>query len=85
MSELRETDELREAVSRSRDETNGAPASPPVTIDGDWEQWYAWYPVTLYMSGRYAWLRPIYRRCIHKNGVETCDYTDAPDDFPAGS
>jgi len=60
-------------------------ATPPITIDSDWERWYAWRPVKLYMSGRYAWLRVIYCRCLHKNGIETCDYTDTPEDFPVSS
>jgi hypothetical protein len=49
---------------------------------GEWQSWYAWRPVKLYMTPRYAWLRPIFRRCVMKGAVECCDYTDRPDDFP---
>jgi hypothetical protein len=46
-------------------------------------RWFAWHPVKSYMSPRYAWLRPIYRRCVNKSGLKSCDYTDSPEDFPS--
>jgi hypothetical protein len=52
---------------------------PPVTIDGDWEPWFAWHPVRLYMSGRLAWLCRIHRRAIHRSGMAMWDYTDHPE------
>ena len=60
---------------------------PVVRVAGDtsivfntkpWERWFAWHPVRLYMSSRHAWLRWIWRRCVDKNGLESCDYTDGP-------
>gem|GEM_PF-6157637 len=47
-----------------------------------WQPWFAWHPVRLYMSSRHAWLKPLWRRCVDKNGVECCDYTDTPEKFP---
>jgi hypothetical protein len=85
MGELRETDNTGAPVSHLLNNLRGAPARPVLTIDTGWERWYAWRPVKLYMSSRYAWLRQIYRRCLHKNGIETCDYTDMPEKFPANS
>jgi hypothetical protein len=57
---------------------------PPIqSSEGEWERWFAWYPVRLYMTSRFAWLKTIYRRCVTKADMETCDYTDAPDEFPS--
>jgi len=47
-----------------------------------WEQWFAWYPVKLYMSTKYAWRRRIYRRCVTRAGFTSRDYTDSPDQYP---
>ena len=47
----------------------------------DWENWFAWHPVRLYMTGRVVWLRHIHRRNVSRSGVATCDYTDQPDQF----
>jgi hypothetical protein len=47
-----------------------------------WQSWFAWHPVKLYMTPHYAWLRMIYRRCVTKNSVVICDYTDTPAEFP---
>jgi hypothetical protein len=82
MAELREAGDSTVPVSLTHDGIGDASASPIFTIDTGWEPWYAWRPVKLYMSSRYAWLRVIYRRCLHKNGIEACDYTDTPDNFP---
>ena len=55
---------------------------PVITYETAWEGWFAWHPVRLYMTGHYAWLRRIHRRCVTKAGVPSCDYTDSPEDFP---
>jgi hypothetical protein len=57
--------------------------NPYITLEGGWEPWFAWYPVRLYMTGRFCWLRRIYRRCVAKAGIKSCDYSDQPDEFPA--
>jgi hypothetical protein len=49
--------------------------------ESDWENWFDWRPVRLYMTGRLAWLRTIYRRNVSRSGVSTCDTTDQPDQF----
>jgi hypothetical protein len=57
---------------------------PPIqTFEGEWESWFAWHPVRLYMTSRFAWLTTIYRRCVKKGNIESCDYTDAPEEFPS--
>jgi hypothetical protein len=49
---------------------------------GKWRPWFAWRPVCLYMEpSRYSWLRRIWRRSVDKNGLESWDYTDSPDNF----
>jgi hypothetical protein len=55
---------------------------PPIEPFTAWESWFAWRPVRLYMSSRYAWLRPIHRRCVRKGVFMSCDYTDDPDAYP---
>jgi hypothetical protein len=56
---------------------------PPIqSSEGEWERWFAWRPVHLYMTSHFVWLKTIYRRCVTKGGVETCDYTDTPGEFP---
>jgi hypothetical protein len=60
--------------------TEGLP--PILTTMGEWERWFAWHPVRIYMTPRFAWLSTIYRRCVTKGFIESCDYTDAPDEFP---
>ena len=66
-------------------------AGEPVRVSGDesvlvalmpWEPWFAWHPIKLYMSRQYAWMRWIWRRSVDKNGIDGCDFTDAPEDFP---
>jgi hypothetical protein len=56
---------------------------PPEALryDSDWEDWFAWRPVRLYMTGRIAWLRVVHRRNVSRCGIATCDYTDQPDQF----
>ena len=56
---------------------------PPEALryDSDWESWFAWRPVRLYMTGGVAWLRAIHRRNVSQSGIVTCDYTDQPDQF----
>ena len=67
------------AASVVRGVAEAPPNPPPVTIDGDWEPWFAWHPVRLYMSGRLAWLCRIHRRAIHRSGMAMWDYTDHPE------
>jgi hypothetical protein len=58
-------------------------ANPAIEIiEGEWEPWFAWRPVRLYSTARLVWLRPLHRRWIVKFGLATCEYTDAPDQFP---
>lgn len=59
-------------------------AEPAVAIleVAHWEAWFAWRPVRLYMTGQYAWLRPIYRRTLVKTAGACCEYTDDPNEFP---
>ena len=52
-------------------------------VQQPWEIWFAWHPVKLYMTRRYCWLRTIHRRCVIKNGLESCEYTDQPEDYPS--
>lgn len=47
-----------------------------------WRPWFAWRPVRLYMTGQFAWLRPLYRRRVIKPEGAACEYTDDPDEFP---
>lgn len=47
-----------------------------------WRPWFAWRPVRLYMTGQFAWLRPLYRRLVIKPEGMVCEYTDDPDEFP---
>ena len=56
---------------------------PPEALryESDWESWFAWHPVRLYMTGRHAWLRIIHRRNVSMSGIARCDYTDQPDQF----
>jgi hypothetical protein len=56
---------------------------PILMAMGEWERWFAWHPVHLYMTSRIAWLSTIYRRCVKKGCIESWDYTDAPDEFPS--
>lgn len=71
-----------------------AEKEPVVRVAGDgqvtfetepWQPWFAWYPVRLYMCSRHAWLRGIWRRCVDRNGIQTCDYTDCPEKFEVAS
>lgn len=71
-----------------------AEKEPMVRVAGDgriiyraepWQRWFAWHPVRLYMGSRYAWLRWIWRRCVDKNGIDACDYTDTPEKFGDGA
>jgi hypothetical protein len=57
---------------------------PPIqSFQGKWERWFAWHPVRLYMTSRFAWLTTIYRRCVTKGDVASRDYTDSPEEFPS--
>ena len=47
----------------------------------DWWEWFAWCPVRLYMTGRMACLRPVYRRSVVKFGLTGWEYTDQPEAF----
>ena len=47
-----------------------------------WQPWFAWRPVRLYMTGRFAWLTRVYRRCVVKPVGTMCEYTDNPGEFP---
>ena len=63
------------------------PGGAPLQVDR-WKPWFAWRPVSLYMTGHYAWLRRIYRRSVVKTAGETMEYTDdvtAFPDLPSGS
>jgi hypothetical protein len=52
---------------------------------GEWEAWFAWYPVHLFGTKRVAWLRRISRRPVL---AEKChlqyDYSDTPVEHPSG-
>jgi hypothetical protein len=50
-----------------------------------WDKWFAWYPVQLLGTPRYAWLRSISRRYVsdEKNQVKP-NYSDTPVEHPAG-
>ena len=56
---------------------------PPEALryESDWESWFAWRTVRLYMTGGVAWLRPIHRRNVSRCGIVTRDYTDRPHQF----
>jgi len=56
-------------------------AAEALRYESDWENWFAWRPVRLYMTGRLAWLRHIHRRNVRRSGISTCDYTDRPQEF----
>jgi hypothetical protein len=58
---------------------------PIQTTMGQWERWFAWDPVRLYMTSRIAWLSTIHRRCVTKGYIASCDYTDTPDEFPTNN
>jgi hypothetical protein len=60
-----------------------AESTNTLIIEGEWEPWFAWRPVRLYSTARLIWLRRIHRRGIVKFGLATCEYTDAPDEFPS--
>jgi hypothetical protein len=47
-----------------------------------WHPWFAWRPVRLYMTGRFAWLRQVHRRTVTKPVGSSCEYTDDPAEFP---
>ena len=53
---------------------------------GEWEPWFAWYPVRFYGEFRFAWMRPVSRRFVltGRKHVHT-EYTDRPGNFPKGS
>ena len=55
--------------------------TPPHVVEA-WTAWFAWFPIQLYMSPRMVWLRTVHRRYVRLHGVETCDYTDSPEDYP---
>lgn len=57
------------------------PGGAALQVD-HWEPWFAWRPVKLYMTGRYAWLRPIWRRKVVKTAGSNSEYTDDPGEFP---
>jgi hypothetical protein len=66
------------------------PPAPQAGADGSitqhpWASWFAWRPVKLYMTRRYCWLRTIHRRCVTKNGFQSCEYTDRPEDYPGAT
>ena len=69
-------------ASRGTLEPASENAEPLITFQGEWEAWYAWRPVRLYMTGRTAWLRWIYRRSIVKARLSCREYTDSPEEFP---
>ena len=65
-------------------------AAPQTVADSSitqqpWAAWFAWRPVKLYMTRRYCWLRTIHRRCVTKNGFQSCEYTDRPEDYPGAT
>lgn len=49
---------------------------------GLWEPWFACYPVHLYGTARFAWLRQISRRHVFVKGVFKLEYSDTPSMFP---
>lgn len=55
---------------------------PPDSV-GVWTAWFAWLPVRLYMSPHFAWLRTIHRRNVRLHGIESCDYSDTPEEYPS--
>jgi hypothetical protein len=51
---------------------------------GEWELCFAWHPVRLYGTGRFAWLRKISRRPVFIGSFRLkTDYTDSPSEVPA--
>lgn len=50
---------------------------------GIWQSWFAWRPVHLYGTARFAWLRRISKRHVlaGRNHLKA-EYTDTPADFP---
>jgi len=51
---------------------------------GEWEACFAWRPVRLYGTSKYAWLRKISRRPVLLGLYHLkMDYTDIPGEFPA--
>jgi hypothetical protein len=52
---------------------------------GKWEAWFAWHPVHLYGTIRFAWLRRISKRQVLTGRRNLkIEYTDSPDEFPRG-
>ena len=50
---------------------------------GKWEPWFAWRPVHLYGTVRFAWLRRISKRYILCGRLPLkAEYTDSPAEFP---
>lgn len=59
------------------------PREPTAALHVDhWQPWFAWPPVRLYMTGKFAWLRRVYRRCVTKPVGTVREYTDSPAEFP---
>jgi|GEM_PF-5658662 len=59
------------------------PPEPSAALLVDlWQPWFAWRPVRLYMTGHFAWLRRVHRRCVIKPVGSVCEYTDDPVEFP---
>jgi hypothetical protein len=58
---------------------------PNVQLDvGEWELCFAWHPVRLYGTGRFAWLRTISRRPVFIGSFRLkTDYSDTPSEVPA--
>ncbi len=57
------------------------PAS--IIEEEQWERWFAWKPVTLYVVHKICWLRKIHRRRVTKHGLRISEYTDKPEEYPS--
>jgi hypothetical protein len=52
---------------------------------GKWKAWFAWRPVHLYGTTRFAWLRTVSKRPVLGGQRHLkMEYTDSPSEFPAG-
>jgi len=79
---------MSQAISLRSDEplsrVPAASAKVPAAIKtGEWQAWFAWRPVRLYVIGDITWLRSIYRRNLTNDRIVASDYTDRPWDYPS--
>jgi hypothetical protein len=72
---------MAHVASGSLEPVSDRQQSDALKYDSDWESWFAWRPVRLYMTGGLAWFRFVHRRDVSRSGIATRDYTDRPDLF----